>query len=121
MKNEIKRIYKEFRKIFMLPEMQVLPGQLAFYIIMSFVPILAICTIIVSHFIESFNLTNLIYTYFPDNLASIIIPFCTFAVYFERERLQKISDDTTESGCFRMIERSIDMPSGCYDANSLLR
>ena len=52
---------------------------------------------------------------------SVIIPFCTFAVYFERERLQKISDDTTESGCFRMIERSIDMPSGCYDANSLLR
>ncbi len=77
MKSEIKRIYKEFKKIIMLPEMQVLPGQLAFYIIMSFVPILAICAIIVSHFIESFNLTNLIYTYLPDNLASIIIPFCT--------------------------------------------
>ena len=52
---------------------------------------------------------------------SIIIPFCTFAVSFEREQLQKTSDDTTESGCFRMIERSMDMPSGCYDANSLLR
>lgn len=52
---------------------------------------------------------------------SIIIPFCTFAVSFEREQLQKTSDDTTGLGCFRMIERSMDMPSGCYDANSLLR
>ena len=52
---------------------------------------------------------------------SIIIPFCTFVVSFERERLQRTSDDTKESGCFRMIERSMDMPSGCYDANSLLR
>ena len=52
---------------------------------------------------------------------SINIPFCTFAVSFERERLQRTSDDTSESGCFRMIERSMDMPSGCYDAYSLLR
>ena len=35
---------------------------------------------------------------------SIIIPFCTFAVSFEREQLQRTSDDTKESGCFRMIE-----------------
>ena len=52
---------------------------------------------------------------------SIIFPFCTFAASFERERLQQASDDTTESGGFGMIERSMDMPSGCYDANSLLR
>lgn len=77
MKTKIKNVLKNFINILLQPEMQVLPGQLAYYIIMSFIPILAICTIVVSYFVSNFNFSSIIYSYLPDAIADIIIPFIT--------------------------------------------
>ena len=42
MKKRAKKIITGFRKILQKPEMQILPGQIAFYFIMSIIPIAAI-------------------------------------------------------------------------------
>lgn len=75
MKKNFNKTIKNFWSILNLDEMQVLPGQLAFYIIMSIVPILAICTALISNFITNFNLTSFISSNLPKSLADIIIPF----------------------------------------------
>ena len=74
MKKKIIKTIKNFLKILNQPEMQVLPGQLAYNMLISFVPILAICATIISNFISNFNLTNIINNYLPNSLAQIIIP-----------------------------------------------
>lgn len=75
MKNGLKKGIKNIYELLSTNEMQVLPGQLAFYIIMSIVPILAICTGIIGHFITNFNLISFISKMLPTSLANIIIPF----------------------------------------------
>lgn len=75
MKKRIKKTVKNFLKILKQPEMQVLPGQLAFNMLMSLIPILAICVSIISYFISNFNLSSTINTYLPASLAEVIIPF----------------------------------------------
>lgn len=77
MKQRIKKALNNFLKILKLQEMQVLPGQLAYNMLLSFIPILAICAKIASYFISNFNLTYLINDYLPNELASIIISFVT--------------------------------------------
>lgn len=77
MKKKIIKTIKNFLKILNQPEMQVLPGQLAYNMLISFVPILAICATIISNFISNFNLTNIINDYLPNSLAQIIIPLIT--------------------------------------------
>lgn len=75
MKKRIKKTLKKFLKIIKQPEMQVLPGQLAFNMLLSLVPILAICVSIMTYFISNFNLTNIIDNYLPTSLVEVIIPF----------------------------------------------
>lgn len=75
MKQKIKQIYKNFLSILKLPEMQVLPGQLSFNILMSFVPILTICTMILSYLSFNLNFIEIIKNYLPDALENVIIPF----------------------------------------------
>lgn len=77
MKKKIIKTIKNFLKILNQPEMQVLPGQLAYNMLLSFIPILAICATIISNFISNFNLTNIINDYLPNSLAQIIIPLIT--------------------------------------------
>lgn len=73
MKNKIKNIYDKFIKILKRPEMQILPGQLAFYILMSFIPILAICSIVASSLINNFDIASEIRNLMPDALADILL------------------------------------------------
>ena len=75
MKKRIKKTVKNFLKILKQPEMQVLPGQLAFNMLMSLIPILAICVSIISYFISNFNLSSVINDFLPTSLAEVIIPF----------------------------------------------
>ena len=75
MKKRIKKTVKNFLKILKQPEMQVLPGQLAFNMLMSLIPILAICVSVISYFISNFNLSNVINDFLPTSLAEVIIPF----------------------------------------------
>ncbi len=77
MKKKIIKTIKNFLKILHQPEMQVLPGQLAYNLLLSFIPILAICASVISNFISNFNLTNIISNYLPNPLAQIIIPLIT--------------------------------------------
>ena len=75
MKKRIKKTVKNFLKILKQPEMQVLPGQLAFNMLISLIPILAICVSIISYFISNFNLSSVINDFLPTSLAEVIIPF----------------------------------------------
>ena len=75
MKKRIKEVIKHIFHILKLPEMQVLPGQLAFYFLMSFVPIIAICSIVASYITKSFNLINELNNILPVALSKILIPF----------------------------------------------
>lgn len=75
MKKKITKTLHNILSLLQQPEMQVLPGQLAFNMLLSFIPILAICTVIISYFISNFNLTNVLDNYLPNSLAEILIPF----------------------------------------------
>ena len=76
-----KRIYqtKEFFKrvweILNRPEMAVLPGQLAFFLILSFVPIITLIGYGASYFNISANyLINILSSTFSDDIAKIVMP-----------------------------------------------
>ncbi len=70
MKERIRLIFKQFYSILKKPEMRVLPGQLAFYFLMSLIPIFAIAIIIASNLITNFNFNNL--TYIPQIILDIL-------------------------------------------------
>lgn len=66
-------VFRRFKEILEKPEMQILPGQIAFYFLMSVVPIIAICAFIASYITKSFDLIHLIRGTVPDSLADILI------------------------------------------------
>lgn len=75
MKRKFKNLIKRFAGILRKPEMQVLPGQLAFYFLMSFVPIFALTSLIGSTINENINLSQTLTNNMPAALSSIILPF----------------------------------------------
>ena len=68
----IKRLFKNFTDILQKPEMQILPGQIAFYLLMSIIPIVAISAGIASYITKSFNLLESI-SMLPPVLANILV------------------------------------------------
>ena len=75
MGNRIKRVIKSFFDILKKPEMQILPGQIAFYFLMSFIPILALFSLILGLVTENLNLISIINDNVPDVLGNILINF----------------------------------------------
>jgi len=72
----IKRIIKKLWKILRRPEMLILPGNLAFFLILSIIPIISLFGIIASLFSLSTDiLVNLSYDFFPSNVVDILVPF----------------------------------------------
>lgn len=68
-KKFIKKVYKTIRK----PEMTILPGQIAFFFVLSLVPLVALTGSIVSHFSISIEtLMKLISNSLPSEVAAII-------------------------------------------------
>lgn len=68
-KKFIKKVYKTIRK----PEMTILPGQIAFFFVLSLVPLVALIGSIVSHFSISIEtLMKLISNSLPSEVAAII-------------------------------------------------
>lgn len=65
MKSKLKNIINRFIAILKKPEMRVLPGQLAFYFLMSFIPIFAITILISSLFISDVNLFAALQSHVP--------------------------------------------------------
>ena len=75
MGNRIKRVIKSFFDILRKPEMQILPGQIAFYFLMSFIPILALFSLILGLVTENLDLISIINQNVPDVLGNILINF----------------------------------------------
>ena len=73
MKGEVKRIYQNFLDALKTPELRILPGQLAFYILMSMIPIIAIISLVASILFNNFDLANTLNDIIPSALSNIII------------------------------------------------
>lgn len=73
MEKKIKEIHETFITILRKPEMQILPGQIAFYFLMSIVPIAAITAIVASYITKNFSITETLNTVMPAVLTNIIV------------------------------------------------
>lgn len=73
MKSEVKRIYQNFLDALRTPELRILPGQLAFYILMSMIPIIAIISLVASIMFNNFDLAGFLNGIIPSALSNIII------------------------------------------------
>ena len=72
---EVKRFFSHFKDAFIKPEMSVLPGQLAFFIILSFVPVITLIGYAASFFNISVEATILyIENSFGGTVATFIAP-----------------------------------------------
>ena len=72
MKGEVKRIYQNFLDALKTPELRILPGQLAFYILMSMIPIIAIISLVASILFNNFDLANTLNDIIPSALSKSI-------------------------------------------------
>ena len=71
-KEKTKEIFYSFKNIIKRPEMRTLPGQLAFYFVMSVVPIAAISAIIASFITKSYNFVGTVGSFLPPIFAKIL-------------------------------------------------
>ncbi|MDD3048744.1 MAG: YihY/virulence factor BrkB family protein [Bacilli bacterium] len=75
MKKKFSKFWKEVKKVINKPIMRILPGQLAFYLVLSIIPIVYLVGIIGSMFnlsVDSF--IEFIKTSFPASTSNLIIP-----------------------------------------------
>ena len=70
--SKLKKIFNRFMDILKKPAMSVLPGQLAYYFLMSFIPIIAIVVLITSKIITDYNLISVINMHVPAALSGIL-------------------------------------------------
>lgn len=70
---KVKKAFKTFFKILKKPEMQILPGQIAFYFLMSIIPIAAISAIAASYITKSFDFIDSLSAVIPDVLVDILV------------------------------------------------
>lgn len=69
-KKLIRQVFQTIRK----PEMRILPGQLAFFLLVSMIPLVAIVAVVASHFSLSIeSLIDIINDALPSDVASFII------------------------------------------------
>ena len=73
MEKKIKEFHATFLTILRLPEMQILPGQIAFYFLMSIVPIAAITAIVASYITQNFSIAETLNVVMPEVLTNIIV------------------------------------------------
>lgn len=74
MKNKIKIFFKTLYEIVNRPEMEVLPGHLAFYFMMMLIPLLTLLGSILTNFeLVSTSIFQVIYGHLPSSIADIVI------------------------------------------------
>ena len=74
MKNKIKIFLKTLYEIVNRPEMEVLPGHLAFYFMMMLIPLLTLLGSILTNFeLVSTSISQVIYGHLPSSIADIVI------------------------------------------------
>ena len=69
--DKAKDIIMSFKDIVRSPEMQILPGQIAFYFVMSIIPIATLSAAFASYLSNSFNFVNSIGNVLPPVLTDI--------------------------------------------------
>lgn len=75
MKRRLKVFWKRLLKAITKPEMQILPGQLAFFFVLSLIPLIALVGAVASLFSISIDsLVNLIQQSVPGSAANLLIP-----------------------------------------------
>ena len=67
-----KKIINSFTDILKSPEMQILPGQIAFYLVMAIIPIATITAAFASYVIHSFNFIDSVGAVLPPALTDIL-------------------------------------------------
>lgn len=67
-----KRIINNFTDILKSPEMQILPGQIAFYLVMAIIPIATIAAVLASYIAQGFNFMDTMNTVLPTTLANVL-------------------------------------------------
>ena len=72
MKKRIKKAYKNFMEAISLPEMRILPGQIAFCFLMSLVPIITIITMVASYLLSNVNALEIIREIVPEPFTNIV-------------------------------------------------
>lgn len=74
MKNKINIFFKTLYEIVNRPEMEVLPGHLAFYFMMMLIPLLTLLGSILTNFeLVSTSISQVIYGHLPSSIADIVI------------------------------------------------
>lgn len=72
------QVYKEFFAVLKRPELRVLPGQLAFYLLMSLIPIIALLGLGASYLIKNFDLYLFLENALPKVLADSLYVLVNF-------------------------------------------
>ena len=74
MKTKLKRYLKKLIKVLQKPEMNILPGNMAFYFVLALIPLLTIIILVASYFSISIDLVaDLVKDIFPNKVADTII------------------------------------------------
>lgn len=74
MKNKVKRYLKKLIKVLRKPEMNILPGNMAFYFVLALIPLLTIIILIASCFSISIDLVaDLVKDIFPSQVSDTIV------------------------------------------------
>lgn len=75
-RKNLKKHLKKLWHLISLPEMTILPGQLAFFLVLSLIPIISLTGIISSFFAVNIEtITNFVKDSFPSDISNIVIPF----------------------------------------------
>ena len=78
MKKRLKHIFKKLYKIIMKPEMLILPANLAFFLVLSVIPIIVLIGLIASTFSISLDsVIEFLNRHLPNSIADTLIPFIT--------------------------------------------
>lgn len=73
---KIKRIIKKIYSLILKPEMKILPGNLAFFLVLSVAPIITLIGVICSSLSLSTDvISNFMNEYFPTQISNILVPF----------------------------------------------
>lgn len=74
--NFTKRYFKKLLKIIKKPEMKVLPGNIAFFLVLSIFPIISLCGVVANIFNVSLNsVVNFLSDILPSGVGSLLIPY----------------------------------------------
>lgn len=72
----MKKIIKKMYSIITRPEMKILPGNLAFFLVLSIAPIITLIGVLASMFNLSTDIiANFMNSYFPSQISSILVPY----------------------------------------------